>query len=473
MSSIKLNWIFFLALSCLIFHGCNKDEEFEDILGDDIDNQSGQDISDVDIDELDNDIVKEWTNLMLKLERYANGMRPNASARAMAYIYLSAYETAVPGMRNNHSNKQRFEDLNISTRQLPDNLNFEIALNSCFANSLDHFLINVPTTFTNQIYELEESLSGEYERNSTEQVIEDSRAWGIYVSNKIIEFSQTDNAAEAQILKPQPLSYEPPVGPGFWTYSADEERALFPYWGEVRTFVIAPEETTTVAPIAYSSVPGSPYFEQMNEVYNLNYEAREENGEQLWIAEFWSDDVESLTFSPPARQFSIANQLIEDFDKNLEETLNLYVKLGFALNDAAVSTWKYKYQYMVMRPNVFIHKFIDQEFQTNLFRLVFWPNPSFPGYPSGHSCFASAAAGLFINEFGNQINFTDRSHEGRTEFKGEPRSYSSIREMAKENAFSRIPLGVHIRMDCAEGLRLGYEISDAVNNLILNSTPEL
>ena len=37
--------------------------------------------------------------------------------------------------------------------------------------------------------------------------------------------------------------------------------------------------------------------------------------------------------------------------------------------------------------------------------------------------------------------------------------------MAAENAYSRIPLGVHIRMDCDEGLRLGYEISDAVNDL--------
>jgi hypothetical protein len=39
--------------------------------------------------------------------------------------------------------------------------------------------------------------------------------------------------------------------------------------------------------------------------------------------------------------------------------------------------------------------------------------------------------------------------------------------MAEENAFSRIPLGVHITMDCTEGLRLGYEISDAVNGLNL------
>lgn len=300
-----------------------------------------------------------------------------------------------------------------------------------------------------------------------DKVIENSQKWAQYVAEKVIEFSQTDEEAEAQILEPQPLSYEPPVGDGFWTYSAEPERALFPYWGSVRTFVIAPDETSSIPPIDYSEVPGSPYFNQMMEVYNDNNQAKAEDGEALWIAEFWSDDVENLMISPPARQISIANQLIEQYESNLEEALVLFVKLGFSLNDAAVSTWKYKYQYMVMRPNVFIHEFIDPDFQTNLYRLVYWPNPSFPGYPSGHSCFASAASGLFIDAFGDATNFTDRTHEGATEFRGTPRTFNTFSDMAEENAFSRIPLGVHIKMDCEEGLRLGYEISGAVNKLKL------
>ena len=118
---------------------------------------------------------------------------------------------------------------------------------------------------------------------------------------------------------------------------------------------------------------------------------------------------------------------------------------------------------MVMRPSVYIQEHIDPTYETNLYRFINWPNPSFPGYPSGHSAFASAAAGVFIDAFGNDINFTDRSHEGRTEFRGAPRQFTSFTDMAQENGYSRIPLGVHIEMDCTEGLRLGYEVSDAVN----------
>lgn len=491
MKSHQIKVLFYLLIMGLIFQGCSKDEEvdttIEALRGNNLTggnnnnpgnpnnpgngnpgNNSGNGNN---VSSLDNDLVYEWTNLMLDLERYAAGMRPNASARAMAYIYLASYETVVPGMRDHVSNSRRLDGLRIRDQERASRINWEVALNACFADVLDHFLLNVPASHNNKIALLENQLETSLTNNLSNGLVEDSKKWGKYVAAQVIAYSQTDSEAEAQILEPQPASYEPPTGDGFWTYSAVQERALFPYWKSVRTFVIAPFETTTVPPIAYSENPNSSYFAQMMEVYNVNNSAREEDGEQLWIAEFWSDDVENLTFSPPARQYSISNQLIKKYDLDLEETLTLYVKLGFSLNDAAVSTWKYKYDYMVMRPNVFIHEFIDPDFQTNLFRLVYWPNPSFPGYPSGHSCFASAAAGVFIDVFGSQTNFTDRSHEGRDEFKSAPRTFSSFAQMAEENAFSRVPLGVHVRMDCTEGIRLGYEISAAVNDLDLRGEP--
>ena len=412
------------------------------------------------VNRIDSEIMVEWTNLFLELERYAGGMRPNASARAIAYINLAAYETVVPGMPAFFSNSGRLPDLNIR-RNAPRNINWEAALNACYADVLAHFLLNVPNNLARRINQLENNLEREI---GNRQDVRASRDWGAYIANVIIEYSQTDSEAEQQVLEPQPLSYEPPVGDGYWTYSAEPERALFPYWEKVRTFTVTPDETSTIPPLSYSTDPGSPYYQEMMEVYESNNQAREEDGEALWIAEFWSDDVETLMFSPPARQVSIASQLIVDHDLNLARAVHLMLKLGFSLNDAAVSTWKYKYEYMVMRPSVYIQEFIDPSYQTNLFRLIPWPNPTFPGYPSGHSCFASAAAGVFIDFFGNNINFTDRSHEGRTEFRGNPRTFTSFNQLAAENGYSRIPLGVHIRIDCTEGLRLGYEIADFVNN---------
>ena len=154
---------------------------------------------------------------------------------------------------------------------------------------------------------------------------------------------------------------------------------------------------------------------------------------------------------------------------DFEQALELLLKLGFATNDAAVSAWDDKYTYNSERPSRFILEYINDDFQTNLARFISSPNPAFPAYPSGHATFAAAASGVFIDIFGGDaINFTDRTHAGRSDFDGTPRRFSSFTEMAEENGYSRIPLGVHIQADSDEGARLGYEISAAVNNFSLS-----
>jgi membrane-associated phospholipid phosphatase len=91
--------------------------------------------------------------------------------------------------------------------------------------------------------------------------------------------------------------------------------------------------------------------------------------------------------------------------------------------------------------------------------------PQHPSYPSGHSIYGALAATILINEFGDNISFTDRTHEGETFFDGRPRSFTSFTKMAEENAYSRIPLGVHYRMDCVEGLRLGKIVAQRFNGV--------
>jgi membrane-associated phospholipid phosphatase len=121
----------------------------------------------------------------------------------------------------------------------------------------------------------------------------------------------------------------------------------------------------------------------------------------------------------------------------------------------------------VERPNTYITKFINPNW--NVLALTstgFLPaTPPFPAYPSGHSTMGAAGFAALAQVFGNEITLTDRCHENRTDFNGKPRSFNSFAEMAQEDAISRIYLGVHWRMDCEEGVRLGYQVARKVDAL--------
>ena len=79
----------------------------------------------------------------------------------------------------------------------------------------------------------------------------------------------------------------------------------------------------------------------------------------------------------------------------------------------------------------------------------------------------AAAAEVLTALYGSPFELTDKSHQGLEDFSVKPRCFTSFEEMARENALSRMLLGVHWRMDCEEGLRLGELIGQEVNQLQL------
>lgn len=77
----------------------------------------------------------------------------------------------------------------------------------------------------------------------------------------------------------------------------------------------------------------------------------------------------------------------------------------------------------------------------------------------------AAGAEALTSVFGYAYGMTDKCHENHNEFLGMPRTFGSLFEMAQENAWSRVPLGVHFRLDSEEGVRHGTFIAREVNKL--------
>lgn len=404
-----------------------------------------------------NDVVWTWMEEYLRVEKNLAGFRPAPTCRALAYIHMGGYETIIPGTEN-------FKSLSTVIPGFPEvalnyrasQIDWSIALNAYYARTFKFFLFNASHADISSMNSIEAQQLDELSTGLPDGIVQTSIDWGHEVANAVIAYSETDREGADQSRVPRPAQYFPPVGNGLWTPTQpDYGAAMFPYWGKVRTFAARIGDLVALPPSAsYSTDPNSDYYKEQLEVANTVNNMTNENH---WIAEFWSDDITGMTFSPPARIFAIANQLISLDRLNLEETLHLYCRLGIAINDAAVACWNSKYIYNTERPETYIRKYIDPDFKPILGEAIGTPglNPAFPGYPSGHSTFAGVSWRMFENFFGVNYEFTDHCHYGRVEFNGYPRTYTNWKQMAEENAYSRIPLGVHVRMDCVEGLRLG------------------
>ena len=409
--------------------------------------------------------VTQWQDLFLLVERYASGYRPCPSARMTGYLGIAVYEATVSGTTDYQSIAPRYAGLAIPKVETGKEYHWPTVINSVYATLFKKFFANVRTSDVFQIVSLESSLNAQYANQTSSDVFTRSKDYGKSVAQAVWDFSTTDTYGHDQYLNARPTSYVPPTGIGKWQPTPPgNERGLFPYWGKARVFAIQEADKVGRPPLTYSEDKISAYYAQGLEIYART---TPQSSEDRWIAEFWSDDVLGFTFSPPSRWLAITTQAINQDKSSLEKAVLAAVKVGLALNDASVACWNSKYLYNVERPVTYMQKYIDPNWNIgNLTSTGFLPStPSFPAYPSGHSTFGSAAAEALTSVFGEDFALTDRCHQNRTDFNGTPRSFGSFYDMAIENAYSRIWLGVHWRMDCDEGVRLGYLAGRRVNAL--------
>ena len=106
----------FLLLSSILLIGCEVDPVAVEIKRENL------------AKDYNNDVVAGWTDLYLDIERYLPGFRPAATARALAYINMAAYETAIPGMPHFVSNALRQDSLILPTFQA---MTLKISLEHC------------------------------------------------------------------------------------------------------------------------------------------------------------------------------------------------------------------------------------------------------------------------------------------------------------------------------------------------------
>lgn len=411
----------------------------------------------------------EWNKLFLEIDRYAPGYRPPAAARMLAYTGLAAYESAVGGMQDFNSMKAMFPDLNLPPFQ-PNKkyYHWPASVNAAYAEMFRFFYPHITPDLVAKINALEKKFEDEFKATESSEIMNQSVDYGRSVAQAVINWSKTDLSGHDAYLNPYP-SYHPPVqGPNgeyYWQPTLpDYTPALFPFWGNVRSFAMQSNDLLAKPPLTWSANPNSSFYSQALEI------SAKDNSltfEEQWVVEFWSNDIFGLTFEPAGRWISIANQIIEDDSSSLQKAVLVYAQLGMALGDVGIAVWKSKYHYNVERPVQYIQRVINPNWRPYLndpINNLEGITPPSPSYPSEHAGFSGAGAAILIHAFGERA-FADKSLQYQWEINGTPRNFPSFTEAALECAYSRMVMGAHYRMDCTEGMRLGQQAAQRVTEL--------
>lgn len=455
-----------LLFGTLLFVSCNEED----------DQVSSQKL----VAGYDSEAALEWNKLFLEIERWADGYRPGPAPRALGYMGFAAYEACITGMPDYNSLESRFAGLNIPNADAGQEYHWPTVVHGVYTIMMPNFMTQEPPASVRSDWDaLVTTLNEKYRSEAGDEVFNRSKAYGESVGLAVWEWSTTDPYGHEAYKNPfgnyttnetydWAAHYD---GPGDWEpHEPGPTSPMGPFFGKARAWVLNESDKLSLPPSAYfmdySENIHSEYYSQALQTYTknaaLDYQVE-------WIGEFWSDDLFYLTFSPGPRWVAIGNQIIEKDHVDLERALEAYAKTGMAINDAAVGCWNSKYHYNVERPVTYIKKFIDPTFRgSNLDNPVngfVGFTPPFPAYPSGHSTMGAAGAEALASVFGYSYGMTDNCHAGRVEFEGVPRTFGSLYEMALENAWSRVLLGVHWRMDCDEGVRYGTVIGRKVNAL--------
>ncbi len=214
-----------------------------------------------------------------------------------------------------------------------------------------------------------------------------------------------------------------PVGPGLWFSAKPPQPPASAQLPGMRPFFLtSPDQFRPAPPPAF----GSPdYLAALAEVRSIS-DTR--TAEQVNIALSWARGAG--TSSIGGLWNTIATGWIEESGLGEREATHVFALLDAAMMDAAIGCWDAKLTYWFIRPP-------QADPAITLIPAIGLPNH--PSYPSAHSCYCGAAAGILSAFF--------------------PAKTDRLDAMVHEAGLARIYAGIHYRFDVETGAQLGRHVA--------------
>lgn len=229
-------------------------------------------------------------------------------------------------------------------------------------------------------------------------------------------------------------------------------------WSQLRTFGVK-NSAQFRAPKPYASLQSLEYSMDVNEIKVLGVlGSATRTSDQTGIAYYWYENS-SFAWNRITNQLSGGMSLLQH--------ARLYAVLNAALSDAYSTSLESKFYYNFWRPLTAI-RVADTDGNVLTVKDANWlpalVTPPVPDYPSAHAAAGGAASAVLDEMIGPNRPF---QHTSTTAPIAGPdatptRSFNSAFEAARENAYSRMLVGIHFRRACVVGLQQGREVGHYV-----------
>ena len=397
--------------------------------------------------EYSSEVVFKWMDMQLRLMRTSAPFIGGLPAfRPIAYSGIALYESVVGGMPAYQTLSGQLTDMPVMPPQAPGfAYHWPTAANAALAAMNRSFFPTTLAANKASMDSLENTLNAAYQNEVDVATFNRSQTLGRDIAKLIFAWSLTDRADHAN----DPYTW--PTVLGNWVPTPPAFAVPFgPYWKNNRLMVQGSlDGTAPPDPPAYSTVPGSPYYNMVKEVFDIS--------QHLTPA----DSAIGLYFRDNpgyggGHYLSILKQVLQQEQTKLDISAFAWAKIGIGLVDGGIGCWTAKYKYNVERPVTYIRNVL----KFNTWNALF-ATPAFPEYPSGHSTAGGVVAETLTKLFGDNYHFTNHSYD----FLGmAPQSYTSFYNMAEVIGKARVYAGIHFTPACVEGTKQGIKIAQNIDS---------
>jgi membrane-associated phospholipid phosphatase len=390
------------------------------------------------------DVVVSWLNMQLQMVKVPlpAGTAGQGTDRCQAYCGIALYEAVVPGMPAYQSLFGQLTDFPAMPSTEPGKAyNWAASANAALAEMNRRLFPATANANKTAMTNLENSWQATYAAETDPSTMERSIAFGKEVATRVFNWAATDGSATAY------PPYVPPVGAGLWIPTASTP-AVNPYASQMRLLVPgAADNTTLQPPPTFSTVPGSPFYNMVKEVYDAT---RNLTDDQKALADYFKDVP---GYTPGGTYLALMTQALDLTKPMLDMAALTYVKVGLATRDAGTILFRNKYLFNVMRPVTYIKAYIDATWSTYV------PTPNHPEFPSGHSTSGGAILEMMSKMFGEDFHITLHTYD----YLHYPaRTYSSFTQLSNDISDSRFYGGLHYRATLDKSTAQGKKVADNI-----------